>query len=99
ALFAEYCLFFVDGFARLAAALPEAGLLYPSTVFVAEPEPRFAEYAAAKAAGETLCAYLAAAAPGRRVTAPRLPRLATDQSAAIVGPAAGDPVAALLDIL
>ncbi|MEO1316775.1 MAG: SDR family NAD(P)-dependent oxidoreductase [Pseudomonadota bacterium] len=99
ALFAEYCRFFVDGFARLATALPEAGLLYPSTVFVTESEPRFAEYAAAKAAGETLCAYLAAAAPGRHVTAPRLPRLATDQNAAIVGPAAGNPVAALLDIL
>ncbi|MEM6356057.1 MAG: SDR family NAD(P)-dependent oxidoreductase [Pseudomonadota bacterium] len=98
-LFAEYCRFFVDGFVRLAAALPDAGLLYPSTVFVTEPEPRFAEYAAAKAAGEMLCAYLTAAAPGRRVTAPRLPRLATDQNAAIVGPAAGDPVAALLDIL
>ncbi|MEM7498401.1 MAG: SDR family NAD(P)-dependent oxidoreductase [Pseudomonadota bacterium] len=100
ALFAAYCAFFVDAFARIAEALPGAArLLYPSTVFVTAPEPRFAEYAAAKAAGEALCTYLAAATPGRQVSAPRLPRLATDQNAAIVGPAAGDPVAALLKIL
>ncbi|MEL6765647.1 MAG: SDR family NAD(P)-dependent oxidoreductase [Pseudomonadota bacterium] len=99
ALFTAYAAFFVDGFARLATALPEAALLYPSTTFVETPEPRFAEYAAAKAAGETLCAYLQAADPARRISAPRLPRLATDQNAAIVGPALADPVPLLIEIL
>ncbi|MEM7499604.1 MAG: SDR family NAD(P)-dependent oxidoreductase [Pseudomonadota bacterium] len=97
ALFETYSAFFVTAFARLVAALPELErVFYPSTVFVAEPESRFAEYAAAKAAGESLCAYLAAARPGLEITTPRLPRLATDQTAAIVGPEAGDPLAALM---
>ncbi|MEL7173652.1 MAG: SDR family NAD(P)-dependent oxidoreductase, partial [Pseudomonadota bacterium] len=98
-LFAAYTAFFVDGFARLASALPRAALLYPSTTFIDTAEPRFAEYAAAKAAGETLCAFLRASNPDRPVSAPRLPRLATDQNAAIVGPKLADPVTLLLEIL
>ncbi|MEM9763670.1 MAG: SDR family NAD(P)-dependent oxidoreductase, partial [Pseudomonadota bacterium] len=98
-LFATYTVFFVDGFARLAAALPQAALLYPSTTFIDTAEPRFAEYAAAKAAGETLCAFLRASNADRPVSAPRLPRLATDQNAALVGPKLADPVPLLIEIL
>ncbi|MBI3506489.1 MAG: SDR family NAD(P)-dependent oxidoreductase [Proteobacteria bacterium] len=82
-LFAGFARHFVDGLAATLAKFDgrRIGVFYPSTCFLDAPEPGFAEYCAAKAAGETLLAQLAAA--GRIVyAAPRLPRLATDQTVA-----------------
>jgi hypothetical protein len=79
----------VDGFAQLVRALadgpsPGCTFYYPSSIYVCEPEKGFAEYASAKGAGEALCAQLAARWPKARFVAPRLPRMATDQTASIV---------------
>jgi len=55
-------------------------VLYPSTVFIDKPARGFAEYAAAKAAGEVMCRSLAARFPSLRFSCPRLPRMLTDQT-------------------
>jgi hypothetical protein len=60
------------------------GVLYPSSVFVEELPKSFGEYAAAKMAGETLCAYLEKTHKDLVIHRPRLPRVATDQTASLV---------------
>ena len=70
-----------------ASAASPCAFLYPSTIFIDHPEKGFAEYCAAKAAGEVLCDYLAQR-PGITVSHPRLPRMKTDQTnglSAVVG--------------
>jgi hypothetical protein len=103
-LFRRQCDYYVDGFAGvravLRAAAPSAPLrvLYPSSLFIDSAEPGAAEYAAAKAAGETLCAQLARQL-GDVWHAPRLPRLRTDQTANVLGLACADPGPAVLAAL
>jgi acyl dehydratase len=75
------------------------GLLFPSSVAVEQPPAGLAEYAAAKREAEVWCAALAAARPGLAVVVPRLPRMATDQTATVVPVEAADPVAVLLPLL
>lgn len=89
-LFQTYADFYLKGFTDLMAAVVPAGagggsmrVLYPSTVFLDTAEKGFAEYCAAKAAGEALCAQLAAHY-GIRIDHPRLPRMRTDQTSALV---------------
>jgi len=89
-LYQGYSAIYLQAFAALAEAVlgqhePDGRairLLYPSSVFLDTAEPGFAEYCAAKAAGETLCAQLAARY-GARVSCPRLPRMRTDQTSAV----------------
>jgi len=75
------------------------GLLFPSSVAVEQPPAGLAEYAAAKQEAEAWCAALATERPGLTVVVPRLPRMATDQTATVVPVAAADPVAVLLPLL
>ena len=92
ALFIAFCRYYVEGFAALAEAtdrdfpMPPGVIrryVYPSTVYVEETPPGLAEYAAAKAAGETLCRALAERRKGAlAVVVDRLPRLFTDQTGA-----------------
>ena len=81
--FAEYVRYYVTGFAdtvtQLARDAKALQVLYPSTVFLAEP-PHMPEYCAAKAAGEEVCRQLAGRHPGWRIHFPRLPRMMTDQN-------------------
>lgn len=84
--FHRYADYYVTAFIRLVQALTPFGLtrvLYPSSVFVDDPPDTLLEYAAAKAAGETACAWLEKGARGLRIARPRLPRMATDQTASI----------------
>lgn len=103
-LFAEFSTFYVRGFSEVvrAAARGHAGTpvtaLYPSTVFLDQPEKGFAEYCAAKAAGEVLCEHLALE-PGLVVHKPRLPRLQTDQNSSFLGVEGEAPLAVLQDML
>jgi NADP-dependent 3-hydroxy acid dehydrogenase YdfG len=86
-LFRAFCEVYVTGFAALVGALAPAGLarvLYPSSVAIDELPADMGEYAAAKAAGEAACAYLAKVHPAIVLRAPRLPRLATDQTRSLV---------------
>jgi acyl dehydratase/NAD(P)-dependent dehydrogenase (short-subunit alcohol dehydrogenase family) len=89
-LFRRFSAFYVGGFAsicrtlltRAAPADEPMRFLYPSTVFLDAPEKGFAEYCAAKAAGESVCDYMAR--NFRAVFArPRLPRMRTDQTSGL----------------
>jgi hypothetical protein len=91
---------YVTGLARCAAwlvprAQPAALIWYPSTIFLEQPDPNFAEYAAAKACGEALCAQLAEQLAPLRLIAERLPRLPTDQTQSLTPLALSDGVATL----
>ncbi|MCB1773562.1 MAG: hypothetical protein KDI88_08085 [Gammaproteobacteria bacterium] len=90
-LFARYSEFYLRSFNALVAACMEAAdpaqtvhFYYPSSVYVDQPERGFSEYAAAKGAGETLCVQLAARYANADFACPRLPRMATDQTAGII---------------
>ena len=101
-LFDGYCKYYVHGFVRLAAALAPHGLrrvFFPSSVYVEDPPPNLAEYAAAKAAGEVACLGLEKAYPSLLISKPRLPRVATDQTVSLTGREADDPAPLILDAL
>lgn len=96
ALFAGYLEVFASAFAALVARLEgPLAVVYPSTIYVERPEPRFAEYAAAKAAGETLGRYIEAARPDVSVEVWRLPRMQTDQTQSLLGASGEAPGPAL----
>ena len=85
-LFVKFCDYYVSGFANtvnLFRAFGSKNFFYPSTVYLDETPANMVEYASAKAAGETLCAIYQKAFPGMRFFVPRLPRMATDQTAAL----------------
>jgi acyl dehydratase len=104
-LFKVFARFYVDAFALLVQAMqnqaPDStalSVLYPSTIFVEQPESGFAEYAAAKAAGEALCDQLAARW-GVRFAKPRIPRMRTDQTSGLANDDVEDPLPRLKDLL
>jgi len=70
---------------QLVASAP-TGLwaLYPSTVFAETPPQGFAEYATAKREGEALCHALQHRYPTFHAMIERFPRLATDQTLALI---------------
>lgn len=79
---------YMDGFRDLVEALlrrrPQGlGVLYPSSGAVADCPKGLETYAQAKLEGEGLCAQLVAAHPGLAIEVTRLPRLRTDQTAAL----------------
>ena len=89
-LFRLYCRYYVEGFvwvldAALAGAARDLAVFYPSSSALDEVLPKAAEYAAAKAAGETVCAHLQKLHPEMRFRAPRLPRMLTDRTASVLG--------------
>ena len=91
---------YVDGFVDVVRAAGD-GLTayYPSTVFVEDGPPDLVEYAAAKAAGEVAARRWADGGKQTRVVIDRLPRLATDQTAALRPLELDDPVPLLLDAI
>jgi NAD(P)-dependent dehydrogenase (short-subunit alcohol dehydrogenase family) len=98
----QFLAVYVHGFAAvwdaLAARRP-LSVFYPSTVFIQERPKGMTEYAMAKLAAEALCADLARSAPGVSISAPRLPRILTDQTATTPPVPADDPVEAMLPLL
>ncbi|MFP6765347.1 MAG: SDR family NAD(P)-dependent oxidoreductase, partial [Planctomycetaceae bacterium] len=101
-LFREFCSYYVDALVTLVEELTPLGLrglYYPSSVFVSELPSGMGEYAAAKAAGESLCAFLDRMQPDLQVLAPRLPKSATDQTASLVPAKIEDPALVLIDTL
>lgn len=79
---------YIDAFSslvnRYCSSNEGVSFFYPSSIYVAHPERGFSEYAVAKSAGEALCRQLAARFPAACFYAPRLPRMASDQTASIV---------------
>lgn len=104
-LFDAFCQMYVHGFAALVQQVARTQavgesmkLLYPSTVFLDQSESGFAEYRAAKAAGESLCEDLARQYK-MDVFKPRLPRLQTDQNGSFMGVEGADPIPVMLSLL
>ena len=103
-LFARYCAIYVEGFSRVVrAALKQAAgplrVFYPSTEYLDRPATRAIEYAAAKAAGETVGDQMAAAFPALSVRHPRLPRLPTDQTLSFSAPVSTQPGAVMAEVM
>jgi acyl dehydratase len=101
-LFETFCRYYVSGFMNAVSVLEGNGLthvFYPSSVYVEEFPPHLAEYIAAKMAGETVCTFLAKTRTGLTVYRPRLPRMATDQTASMVPMDNQDPVSTMLKFL
>lgn len=101
---AVFLKYYADGFSRLCTALAprSAGttaIFYPSTTALDVPVAGTAEYAMAKAAGETLANHLNAFQPGLKVISRRLPRIATDQTATVGVASAQDALDVLLPIV
>jgi hypothetical protein len=108
-LFAKFCDYYVSGFASTIDALGDPGsegfrVLYPSSIFLDErPEDMIErdmiEYVNAKRAGEALCDSLQKKHGGLRISVPRLPRMATDQTQSLFAGEAADPLPVLLRVL
>ena len=104
ALFHAFCECYVDDFLAAFHGCGEGtarprNVLYPSSSALDELPVNMAEYAAAKAAGETLCRSLGKTYRGTRFHCPRLPRLATDQTATLLPVESASPVKTMLGVL
>jgi len=102
-LFRQFMQFYVSAFARLVwCTRPRRDALvrylFPSSIFVDQPEAGFREYAVAKAAGEALCHQLRSI-KGAQFCVPRLPRMKTDQTAAISDVGALEPLPVMLNVV
>jgi MaoC like domain/KR domain len=96
--------FYVDGFHALCMALAgrasgKTAIFYPSSVAIDEETSGLAEYAMAKAAGETLAGYINASLPNIDIVSRRLPRILTDQTATVGVASAHDALDVLLPIV
>lgn len=90
-----YCQYYVTGFVRTLGQLAQGAYVlscfYPSTIFLDEPA-QMPEYCAAKAAGEEICRQLQDSTGGRwQFYVPRLPRVKTDQTNALLAISAMQP--------
>jgi hypothetical protein len=74
-------------------------LFNASTVYVENPPLRNLEYAAAKAASEACCRWLATAYPKSHVYAARFPRLNTDQTVSFLSASEHDNLDTVLEEL
>jgi acyl dehydratase/NAD(P)-dependent dehydrogenase (short-subunit alcohol dehydrogenase family) len=100
-LFGKFCDVYVAGFVNVAQwlARQNAGqfsVFNASTVYVESPPLRNLEYAAAKAASEACCRWLAGAYPKAHVYAARFPRLNTDQTASFLSAGEHDNLETML---
>ena len=99
--FAAFSEYYVTGFLRTVQAVADSttGLqkvFYPSSAAIDELPLDMGEYAAAKMAGEIVCDFLQKAHPGLAIHKPRLPRVATDQTASLLPVSNQEPVLVLL---
>lgn len=94
---------YVVGFSKLFAAMHKSEALesvfFPSSVFIDKTPVGFAEYIAAKIAGEALCLSWQRLYPNLRVTADRLPPLVTDQTSVLFGSDTSGNLDVLLPVL
>jgi len=94
--FSYFCRYFVQGLADVLDGLgsgQELAVFYPSSHLVDQPAQGFGEYAAAKAAGESLGRNLHQRWPAVHFHIVRLPRLRTDQTVTLL------PQSAVPDVL
>lgn len=103
-LLARYLDYYCTGLAAVIGALKGAfaerfTVIYPSTIFLDQPEAEFGEYMAAKAAGEEVARILAANLPGCAVLTPRLPRLPTDQTQSLSELDLAEPLPVVVELV
>ncbi len=101
-LLAGFRRYYVTGFERLVRRLADRHLeraFYPSTVAIDESPLDMREYVTAKSEGERLCDLLEKRFPGLSVYRPRLPRMATDQTASQLPIRNADPGPVMLAAL
>ncbi|OFW06426.1 MAG: hypothetical protein A3I61_19940 [Acidobacteria bacterium RIFCSPLOWO2_02_FULL_68_18] len=101
-LLMQFCRYYVTGFWRVVEAFAARGLtrvLYPSSVAIDDVPTDMGEYVVAKAAGEALAVVLEKRFRGLHVFRPRLPRMATDQTATQLPVRAADPLPVMVDVL
>jgi NAD(P)-dependent dehydrogenase (short-subunit alcohol dehydrogenase family) len=102
--FSEFLAFYVNGFYNLSEELRRrrpagVSIFYPSSIAVDERPPDMTEYAMSKMAGEILCADMQVYQQPIAITVNRLPRLPTDQTAALTEMASADPCIVMLPIV
>jgi hypothetical protein len=101
-LFNKFCTYYVTGLMKMTDRLASGGSLnifFPSTVYIDEVPLDMGEYAAAKMAGEMLCVFLQKTLPRATIARPRLPRMATDQTASFMPVKNLDPVPVMIQAL
>ena len=103
-LFQKFCGYYVTGFLNTVQTVCNLGadlqkIFYPSSVSIDELPLNMGEYTAAKMAGEILCTFLEKTNPGITIHKPRLPRIATDQTATLFSVNNQDPVPLMLENL
>ncbi len=102
-LFERFAEMYVQAFVRVCTAALRDGcrldVFYPSSDAVANTPSLLAEYAAAKAAGESIVPALERAGEQLAVFVSRLPRVATDQTASIFPMPAASPIDVVLPIV
>ena len=101
-LFNGFCDYFVIAFSRIFTQLNTLGtnrFFLPSSCLIDEMSPHMAEYVVAKAAAEHAARILEITHRDVIITQPRLPRLATDQTATISISEEGDPLPVMLNEL
>ena len=94
-LFNNFCDYYVAGFFNTLKQVTDfesKHIFYPSTVFIDESPKNMGEYAAAKIAGEMLCTSLEKYNQQMTIHKPRLPMVATDQTASIMPVSSQDPL-------
>ncbi|MFO1272808.1 MAG: MaoC/PaaZ C-terminal domain-containing protein [Rubrivivax sp.] len=101
--FDTFVRFYLERFHELCLWLEGTGrpvrVYLPSTVYIGERPPGMAEYAMAKAAAEVLAEELNRSLRHVRIVHTRLPRLPTDQTAAVMALDSGDAVEAITGVL
>jgi acyl dehydratase len=104
-LFRSFCDYYVGGFGTLLDAVaanvsgPKLSAFYPSSVAVQGELREMAEYAAAKRAGEEMCAFYNRYSDKVEIVVERLPRIRTDQTSTLMEVPAEDSVSVMLPIV
>ena len=88
-LFNAFCNYYVSGFSETVDVFCEYApstrrVFFPSSVLVDDFDPRLSSYTLAKVAGEALCSILEKTKRDISIHRPRLPRMATDQTASLI---------------
>ena len=103
-LFRDFCRYYLTGalecldwFANRSGT--EGTFVYPSSVYVSAVPAGFAEYTAAKAAGEVACQEAIQRYRKMKLLVPRLPRMMTDQTVSLRDAQAEDPAAVMASLL
>ena len=87
-IYQKFVSFYVTGFEKLMSFLDKHNALttavfYPSSAFVSETPVNLKEYAKAKAEGEAVCKKWEQQHFTTKIYAPRIPKVATDQTASL----------------